>query len=138
MKPIKGYEGLYSITKDGKVWSHARKQGCLFRRGLWVKSYLNRDGYPSFGLYKSDGSRHHKTAHRMLAEAFIPNLFSLPQINHKNSIRSDFRLENLEWCSAGDNIRHGVKAGNYKKQHSHEHLAKMRQTKFRLLALMDK
>lgn len=50
-----------------------------------------------------------KVIHRIVAEAFIPNLSELPSVNHKNYILSDNRVENLEWISVSDNIKHSYK-----------------------------
>ena len=47
----------------------------------------------------------------MVAKAFIPNPEGKPQINHKNSIRDDNRVENLEWVTVSENIQHAMKQG---------------------------
>ena len=66
---------------------------------------LCRDGKPK--LY---------TTHRLVALAFIPKLRRRNKVNHKNSIRTDNRVENLEWMTQKENIRHGRLTGLYADQ----------------------
>lgn len=110
MVEIKGYEGKYSITNDGRVWSHKRYKA----RVGWRKLRISTSGYIIVDLVP--GKRRTWQVHRLVAEAYIPNPLKLPVVNHKNGDRTDNRVENLEWCTQKDNLKHaarvlGVKFG---------------------------
>jgi len=95
-KPIKGYED-YSITDDGKVISYKMSTPRI------MKTWYQKSGYENIKLCKNNVTKHF-LIHRLVAEAFIPNPNNLPQVNHKNKNRQDNRVENLEWCTALDNL----------------------------------
>jgi len=96
--PIKDYEGRYSITKDGKIWSHINKGG-------WLKGHLAK-GYRYYCLTKIDKTHSHKSAHRLVAQTFLPNTYNRPEVNHKNGIKDDNCFQNLEWVTAKQNSQH--------------------------------
>lgn len=104
---IQGYEGLYSVTPDGRVWSHPK--GTNTKNGRWL-SLDNSGRYPVVGLTK-DGSTKRHSVHRLVAKAYVPNPDSLPQVNHINGNRTDNRAENLEWATASDNCIHAWNTG---------------------------
>ena len=58
------------------------------------------------------GKRHTKAVHRLVAEAFIENPNELPEVNHKDANRMNNCVENLEWITHGDNIKHSYKLNN--------------------------
>lgn len=99
--PIKGYEGYYAINPSGEVLSSF--YGIILKHGMSA-------GYPRVSLYKP-GKKRAKNyhIHRLLAEHFIPNPMNLPQVNHKDGNRENFSIENLEWCTASENIKHSYK-----------------------------
>ena len=95
-KEIKDFPG-YTITDDGKVISYKFKEPKI------MKTWLQQSGYENIKLCK-ENQTYHFLIHRLVAEAFIPNPNNLPEVNHKNKIRNDNRVENLEWCNRRDNL----------------------------------
>jgi hypothetical protein len=97
--PIAGYEELYWITKDAKVYSRYRE----------LKPQTNpKTGYKTVGLIK-DKKQKNIAIHRLMALTFLPPSKNKTQVNHINSIKTDNRLENLEWCTASENAIHSWK-----------------------------
>lgn len=76
-----------------------------------LKSTLDRYGYPRLVLVNAHGEHITRTIHRLVATAFIPNPNGLPQVNHKNGVKTDSCVNNLEWITAKDNIIHAITHG---------------------------
>jgi len=93
-------------TLDKVVSSEKRTR---FTKGRILKQSYNR-GYLQVGI-PIDGKWSKKIAHRLVAQTFIPNPDNLPDVNHKNCVRDDNRVENLEWCTPKYNIQYREKYG---------------------------
>lgn len=76
-----------------------------------VKQFVQGSGYYQVQLFKAPGDHFKALVHRLVAKAFIPNPDSLPQVNHKDGNKLNNAVENLEWVSASDNIRHAYAIG---------------------------
>ncbi len=131
MKDILGFEGIYSVTKEGKVWSCPRiierANGFpLPIKGRWLKPATDHKGYHYVLLSKKDAD-FIKKVHRIVAEAYISNPLNLPQVNHKNTVKTDNRMENLEWMTNEENMAHAVKKGLLAKKLSFEQVEEIRQ-----------
>jgi len=97
MKDVKGYEGIYAVTADGKVWSR--------RLGHFMKPYTTGGGYQYIGLQRG---RYIKQAvvHRLVAEAFIDNPLNKKEVNHIDGNKTNNDVCNLEWVTRSENMIH--------------------------------
>lgn len=111
-RDIPGYEGEYQVSNLGRV---KRVEHTLVRANGHIMLYHERlpklktdeDGYLSVALCHK-GKIKYERVHRLVAGSFLDNHNNLPQVNHKNGIKNDNRVANLEWCSASSNIRHRI------------------------------
>ena len=124
-KDIEGYEGLYQVSSEGRVRSLPRtivySDGQIhYYDGCVLKQTDDKDGYKLVHLC-SGGIRRNGKVHRLVAQAFIPNPNSLPEVNHKNEDKTLNTVENLEWCDKSHNMnwnnlskRIGMKLRNHR------------------------
>lgn len=111
-RDIKDYEGLYQVSNLGRVRSLPKvvvfpdgrrsykkigkiRKSCSFSISLYPCITLRKNGKTKLFLL-----------HRIIANEFIKNTENKKEVNHKNGIRNDNRIENLEWVSSSENIKH--------------------------------
>ena len=92
----------YYITDNGDVYSRNYHKTGRIKKMTPCK---DKKGYLFVPLMKNH-KRHLYKIHRLVAEAFIPNPENKPQVNHKNGVKTDNRVENLEWCTNSENLFH--------------------------------
>jgi len=102
MKQIIDYPN-YSITEDGKVFSHTIN--------AFLKPF-NNNGYFRIALSKDNKCKKF-LVHRLVAEAFLPSIDNKKIINHKDGVKTNNHISNLEWCTYSENLRHAYNTGLY-------------------------
>jgi hypothetical protein len=100
-KEIKGTNGEYRVSNAGSVWSRKTKK--ILRPGL-------SRGYNWVCLF-CDRKRKFRSIHGLVLEAFVGPRPTKYQANHKNFVRNDNRLENLEWLTHQENLKYSAAAG---------------------------
>lgn len=118
-KDIPGYEGYYQASNLGNIKSLDRtisnKRGKYLKKGKIKKLKINKYGYFHIHLDKN-GERKWFAVHRLIAITFLKNPNNFPQINHKNEIKTDNRIENLEFCTALFNNTYGTRLKRVSKK----------------------
>lgn len=110
-KSIKNYEGQYQVSNFGNIKSLLNNKHNKIEKIM--KQYKTNCGYMQIMLCNNK-EKHQFLVHRLVAQAFILNLKDKPQVNHINGIKTDNRVENLEWVTHQENIIHAYKVLNRK------------------------
>lgn len=110
-RAIPEYEGYYEASSLGRIRSVPRNG--TRKNGTILTPNVKKSGYANVLLSKNDIRKTHRI-HRLIAQAFIPNPEDKPQVNHKNGDKLDNRVDNLEWATSRENIRHKFDVLGYK------------------------
>lgn len=106
MKQIANHQG-YWITKTGQVWSD--------KSSKYLKPYADGKGYLTVKLTKSRQDQKNYKVHRLVAEYYLKSANPQLQVNHIDGDKKNNEVNNLEWVSGLENIRHSWRTGLHKK-----------------------
>lgn len=100
--PVEGTNNRYLVSNMGNVKCLSRNH----KEYVLMKPTLDKRGYPRVDLY---GVQRNAFVHRLVAQAFIPNPENKRTVNHKNEVKTDNRVENLEWLTNAENHNYGTR-----------------------------
>lgn len=114
------------VSNMGRVFKYARTISAMSHWGFEVTRYLSdreikwapyRGGYLQASLGKSYGKN--LKQHRLVAQVWLDNPENKPEVNHKNGIKTDNRVSNLEWCTRKENAQHAIAALGFRPGMDH-------------------
>lgn len=116
-KDIEEFDGLYQVSNYGRVKSIVVDGNIWRSEERILKTHADKKGYLRVKFYYKSKAYTRKV-HRLVAQAFIPNPKNFPQVNHKDEVKTNNCVENLEWCTNQYNCNYGTKtkrfSDNYK------------------------
>ena len=103
-RDIDGVDGIYQVSNLGRVRTKDRVVTVVRQvryKGHILNQHLDKDGYKQVHIYGKV-----RKVHRLVAGEFIENISNSPQINHRDMDKSNNHVDNLEWCTNAENVRH--------------------------------
>ncbi len=104
-RPVAGYDGFYEVSDGGSVRSLRRETRFGVKGGRCIAQCTNRYGYLVCRL-SVNGIAKAITVHRLVATAFLPNSAGLPTVNHRDGIKTNNVVNNLEWATCSEQHIH--------------------------------
>ena len=114
-KDLKGYEGVYEISNEGDLRRIPKR--------THLKPRLTYDGYVNYRVCMY-GVTKTVSAHRAVAIAFIPNPENKETVNHKDGVKSNNHVDNLEWATRTEQVQHSYDLGLKQPVHTNRKLSK--------------
>lgn len=118
-KDIPDYEGIYQVSNLARIKSLSRlvkngKKKTKLTKDLILKQTNNTSGYKHVTLCKNTINKN-GIVHILVAKAFIPNPDNKPEVNHKDGVKTNNNIENLEWVTSSENRIHAYETGLSKR-----------------------
>ena len=124
--PAAGYEQSYEVTASGKIrYADSKKEIVNRGHSKYFRIRVRKDI-----IFKEKKFKVTIPVHRLIAATFIPNPDNKPFVNHINGIKSDNRVENLEWCTCKENYDHAIEIGLINEEQRCKHVSETMKKKW--------
>ena len=119
---INGFENLYKISTYGRIKSlgNGKSTNSNTKQERILKTNYSKTGYEKAKLFK-DGKRYYFSVHRLVALTFLDNKENKKEVNHKDGIKCNNNVSNLEWVTSSENQLHAFKNGLQKSKIGKDH-----------------
>lgn len=105
-RDIPNFGGKYKATNTGEIWSCGKEIGCN-HNGMFLSKKIDKNGYFIIGrLKRNDGKYASSRVARLVLQSFCPTKNEKLQVNHKDGNKQNDNIENLEWVTCSENIKH--------------------------------